>query len=92
MRKQTEIENNRTAAARIQSMIATLEHAICSLDGSIDAVLQTSQVRDPSSYAYPVAARAMGARRDNIRVTIAVLSEQLAKITLEQSDKIIPSR
>ena len=80
MRKQTEIENNRTAAARIQSMIATLERAICSLDGSIDARLQTSQVRDPSSFAYPVAARAMGARRDNIWVTIAVLSQQLAKI------------
>jgi hypothetical protein len=92
MQKQTEIENNRTAAARIQSMIASLERAICSLDGSIDAVLQTSQVRDPSSFAYPVAARAMGARRDNIRVTIAVLSQQLEKITLQQTNEIVPSR
>jgi hypothetical protein len=92
MRKQKEIENNRTAAARIRSMIVALEHAICSLNGSIDAVLQTSQIRDPSSFAYPVAARAMSARRDNIRVTIAVLSRQLAKIALEQTNKVVLSR
>jgi hypothetical protein len=92
MQRQTESENNRAAAARIQTMIAGLEHAICSLNGSIDAVLQTSPIRDPSSFAYPVAARAMSARRDNIRVTIAVLSQQLAKITLEQTNKFVPSR
>jgi hypothetical protein len=84
MRKQKEIENNRAAAARIQSMIAALEHAICS--GSIDAILQTSQIRDPPSFAYPVAASAMRARRDNIRVTITVLSGQLAKINDTQTE------
>lgn len=92
MRRQAEIENNRAAAARIQSMIAAFEQAICSLDGSIDSVLQTSRIRDPASFAYPVAARAMSARRDNIRVTIAVLSQQLAKITLEPTNEIVPSR
>jgi hypothetical protein len=80
MRKQKEIENNRMAAVRIRSMIAALEHTVSSLNGSIDAVLQGSSVRDPSSFAYPLAARAMSVRRDNIQGTIAVLSGQLAKV------------
>jgi hypothetical protein len=80
MRKQKEIENNRMAAAQIRNMIAALERAVISLDGSIDTVLERSPVLDPCNFAYPVAARAMGARRDNIQGTIAVLSRQLAKI------------
>jgi hypothetical protein len=80
LRIQKEIENNRTAAARVRSIITALEHAVSSLNGSIDAVLEGSQVRDPSNFAYPVAARAMSARRDNIQSTIAVLSAQQAKM------------
>jgi hypothetical protein len=80
MRNQKEIENNRTAAAQIRSMITALEHAVSSLNGSIDAVLEGSQVRDPSNFAYPVAARAMSARRDNIQSTIGVLCAQQAKM------------
>jgi hypothetical protein len=80
MRKQKEIENNRIAAVRIRSMIAALERTVSSLNGSIDTVLDGSPVRDPSNFAYPLAARAMGVRRDNIQGTIAVLSGQLAKV------------
>jgi hypothetical protein len=80
MRKQKEIENNRMAAVRIRSMIAALERTVSSLNGSIDAVLKGSPIQDPSNFAYPLAARAMSARRDNIQGTIAVLSGQLAKV------------
>jgi hypothetical protein len=80
MRRQKEIENNRTAALRLRNMITALERTVSSLNGSIDAVLEVSQVRDPANFAYPVAARAMSARRDNIQSTIAVLSRRLAKI------------
>jgi hypothetical protein len=80
MRKQKEIENNRMAAVRIRSTIAALERTVSSLNGSIDAVLNGSPVRDPSNFAYPLAARAMSVRRDNIQGTIAVLSGQLAKV------------
>jgi hypothetical protein len=85
-RKQTEIGNNRMAAARIRNMIAGLEGAVFSLNGSIEAVLEGTQIRDPSSFAYPVAATAMTVRRDNIMATIAVLSGQLAKINDPQTD------
>jgi hypothetical protein len=86
MRKQREIGNNRTAAARIRNVITGLERIIFSLNGSIEAVLEGTQVRDPSNFAYPVAARTMGMRRDNIKATIAVLSGQLAKIDDPQTD------
>jgi len=85
LQKQAEIENNRVAAARIQNLIKGLEGAVSSLNGSIGAVLEGVQVRDPSHFAYPVAARTMSARRDNIQATIAVLSAQLAKINNVQS-------
>ena len=86
MRKQTEIENNRMVAARIRSTIAALERTVSSLNGSIDAVLKGSPVQDPSNFAYPIAARAMSVRRDNIQGTIAVLSGQLAKINAAQTE------
>ena len=85
IRKQREIENDRIAAARIQDLIKGLECVVSSLNGSIDAVLEGVQVRDPSHFAYPIAARTMSARRDNIQGTIAVLSGQLAKINNAQS-------
>jgi len=84
-RKQSEIANQKIAAARIQELISRLERTVLSLNGSIDAVLQGDQVRDPSHFAYPIAARTMSARRDNIRGTIAVLSQQLADIIDAQS-------
>lgn len=80
LRRQKEIENNRTAAVRLRNMITALERTVSSLNGSIDAVLEVSQVRDPNNFAYPVAATAMSVRRDNIQSTIAVLFRQLAKI------------
>ena len=85
IRERREIENNRIAAARIQDLIKGLECVVSSLNGSIDAVLEGVQVRDPSHFAYPIAARTMSARRDNIQGTIAVLSGQLAKINNAQS-------
>jgi hypothetical protein len=85
IQRQREIENNRVAAARIQGLIKGLEGAILSLNGSIGAVLEGVPVRDPSHFAYPVAAQTMSARRDNIQATIAVLSAQLAKIQNVQS-------
>jgi hypothetical protein len=84
IRKRRDIENDRIAAARIQDLIKGLEWAVSSLNGSIDAVLEGAEVREPSHSAYPAAARTMSARRDNILGTIAVLSGQLANINKAQ--------
>jgi hypothetical protein len=80
MRRQREAETNRMAVARIQSMIVELEREAANLDHSIEATLDGSRTRDPRNFAYPIAARSMRSRRDNIKNTIAVLSARSAKI------------
>jgi hypothetical protein len=79
MRLQKEIEVKRAAAARARSLIADLERQAASLDDTIGNVLTRARVRDPSDCAYPIEARTMGARRDNIKSTIAVLSGWLTE-------------
>jgi hypothetical protein len=85
-RKQRQIETNRQAAEQIRAMITKLEIAVSSLDDSISAVLETARVRDPSHYAYPIAARTMTARRQNLKSTIAILSERLANVEQTNND------
>jgi hypothetical protein len=80
--RQRQIESDRRTEARIRKMIVELEHAVSTLEGSIEAVLEGAPTRDPSNFAYPIAARAMRIRRDNLKGTIAVLSNQLAKLNL----------
>jgi hypothetical protein len=43
------------------------------LEASIEDEEQRTGKRDPSHYAYPIAARAMAQRRDNLKETIAAL-------------------
>jgi hypothetical protein len=74
MRLQKEIEVKRATAARARSLIEDLERQAASLDDTIGDVLSRARVRDPSDCAYPIEARTMGARRDNIKSTIAALS------------------
>jgi hypothetical protein len=84
-RKQSDIANHQIAAMRIEDLIRKLERAVLSLDASIDAILQGAPVQAQSHFAYPIAARTLNARRDNIVGTIAVLSQQLARVKDPQS-------
>ena len=79
-RQQREIETNRRAEGHIRALIAKLERDVLSLDDSINADLESSRVRDRSHCAYPISVRTMTARRENLKATIAVLSERLAKV------------
>jgi hypothetical protein len=81
MRRQREAETNRMAVARIQSMIVELEREAANLDCSIAAILDGSRSRDHRNSAHPIAARSMRSRRENIKITIAVLSVRSARIT-----------
>jgi hypothetical protein len=79
-RVQKEVEVKRATAAKVRSLIEELERQAARLDETIGIVLAGARVRDPSDCAYPIEARTMGARRDNIKSTIAALSRWLAKI------------
>jgi cell division protein FtsB len=79
-RKQREIEIKRRAATQLRTMIVTLEREVANLDDGISSELMLARVRDPSHFAYPISVRTMHARRENLKATIAVLSDRLALI------------
>jgi hypothetical protein len=76
-RKQREIEINRRTATQLRMMIASLEQELANLDVSIGSELALAHVRDPSHFAYPISARTMQKRRENLKATIAALSDRL---------------
>jgi hypothetical protein len=78
IRKQKEIETDRRAAMQLRAMIAAFERALSSLDDSINADLERARIRDPSHFAYPISVRTMTTRRNNLKATIAALSDRLA--------------
>jgi hypothetical protein len=64
---------------RTEAVLMGLKNAATLLDYSVETELQNSPTRDPRHAAFPMTARALIARRDNLRKTIAALSEELAK-------------
>ncbi len=79
-RKQKEIDIKRRAATQLRTMIANLEREVANLGDVIRSELALARVRDPSHFAYPISARTMQARRENLMATIAALSDRLALI------------
>jgi hypothetical protein len=78
VRKQREIERQLREARQLQSIISNLEREVAALDDSIISELALSSVREPSHFAYPISARMMKARRQNLKTTIAALSDRLS--------------
>lgn len=66
---------------RLQKMINEMRRVVASLDAEIALEENRAHVHDQSHYAYPIAAKSMRARRDNLLQTIAALDAQL-KATL----------
>jgi hypothetical protein len=64
---------------RTEAVLMDLKNTAASLDCSIETELQSSPTRDPRHFAFPMTARALIARRDNLKATIAALCEQLAR-------------
>ena len=79
-RKQRDIKAKMRAARQLQILISNLEREVVHLDDSICSELALADVRDPSHFAYPILARTMEARRENLTSTIAALSDRLANI------------
>jgi hypothetical protein len=67
-------------AAVIQGMMADLERTIRILNIDISAELNRVGVIDKADPAYPILARTLGARRDNLKLTVATLVERLRAI------------
>jgi hypothetical protein len=67
-------------AAQIGGLIRDLERIVRIIDSDIAAQEQDARVFDASKAAYPIAARMLRARRDNLANTIASLESRVASL------------
>jgi hypothetical protein len=70
-------------AAQISKMISDLDRLVRILDCDIATEEERARVSDRSDAAYPILARVLAARRDNLRGTIAALEKRLANLPAE---------
>jgi hypothetical protein len=73
--------------ARIGAFIGDLDRRAQLLDHDIAAEEERARVINPLDAAYPVLARTLAARRDNLKATVATLEERLASFQ-GRADKV----
>jgi hypothetical protein len=67
-------------AAVIRTLMDDLNRTIRILDCDIATEEERARVFDRSDAMYPILARTLAARRDNLKVTVAALGQRIAKI------------
>jgi hypothetical protein len=75
-------ESTQREAVQIWKTIIDIDRTVRLLDCDITTEEERVGISDQSDAAYPILARMLAARRDNLRDTITVLEERLA--TLDQ--------
>jgi hypothetical protein len=78
------IDALRRMRQRTEAALTDLKNSATLLDYSIETELQSSITRDPRHFAFPMTARALIARRDNLEATMNALSKELARSELER--------
>jgi hypothetical protein len=66
--------------ARIEALIVDLGRRAQLLEDDIAAEEERARVFNRSDAAYPIAARILAVRRENVKATIATLEKQLASL------------
>jgi hypothetical protein len=74
------IDAQHTQVLTIQALIAEVDHSIKALDRSIEIEQERAGVTERSHYAYPMTARAMETRRDNLKITRDALANRLSSL------------
>jgi hypothetical protein len=75
-------------AAQVSALISDLDRTIQILDCDVANEEERARVSDRSDPAYPILARALAARRDNLRDTIAALEKRLATIKVPVAEAV----
>jgi hypothetical protein len=75
-------------ALQIGELIADLDRIVQILNNDIAAEEEQAQVFERSQPEYPMLARTLAARRDNLRATIAALERRLAAVYRAQLDQV----
>jgi hypothetical protein len=63
---------------KLTALLENLRRSAVALEVSIEDEERRTGNHDPAHYAYPIIARALLQRRDNLKATIAVLEQRLA--------------
>jgi 2C-methyl-D-erythritol 2,4-cyclodiphosphate synthase len=81
MKYQRHFDTRETAQREvIRKMIAELDRSVQLLNCDITTEEERARISDRSHAAYPILARMLTARRDNLRETITALERQLSKL------------
>lgn len=87
MKQQRHSENLSGAATNqaesIGRMIEDMGRLVKVFDWDVGTEEERSQIYDPSDANYPILARTLAARRDNLKATIAALEARLSSIRVE---------
>ena len=70
-------------AARLSALISDLDRVVRILENDIATEEERAGISDPFNAAYPILARMMTARRDNLKETIVALERRLSAQTGE---------
>jgi hypothetical protein len=65
------------AATKVRALIGDLDRVVRILDSDIAVEEERAGIADPYDAAYPILARMLAARRDNLKVTIEALQRRL---------------
>jgi hypothetical protein len=84
MRTLYHFENFGRTVSQLQSTIDDLKRNVFQLEADIAAVEKFENQTNPTKSAYPIAARNMKARRDNLVRTILVLQGKLNEAEMTQ--------
>jgi len=82
-----EISTAMRETARIEALIVDLGRRAQLLEDDIAAEEERARVFNRSDAAYPIAARILAVRRENVKATIATLEKQLASLK-EQVEQV----
>jgi hypothetical protein len=75
-------------ALQTRVLIADITRVVQILNGDIAAEEEQARVFDRSRFDYPILARTLTARRDNLLGTIAALQQRLVNLPADQAELI----
>jgi hypothetical protein len=74
------IDVQQRRALTLQAMIAEGDHSTMALDRAIEIEREQTGIRDRLHNAYPMSARAMETRHDNLKITRDTLTGRLSRL------------
>ena len=80
---EAQVADTKRRIALMERMIADFERVAANLDWDILIEEERANIRDPAHLAYPIYAKAIELRRDNLRRSADELRAQLAKAKKE---------